>query len=521
MTTADAPANGPEFTGHRGTRAIQRMVEHAPSTGGLALWVAHQDLAQVDFADMVSHQAAAAATTPVVTRATAATLIATDGNSVFYAPAFERLALAEQVGLVAHEVLHIALRHPQRYVELQQQLGDVDLQLFNLCADAVVNSALAHLAWLKLPASAMLIDRLLAQVLSIHLAAEAALLEWDVERLYRAIDDRRPPDAGDQRRSGRQDSSKGGAQTGGGRPGAGQQGKSPQGDGCTGDARQGDTGQPMGDRGAGGGHDQQGHAGSEQGAPVDGPRSGRARSLSGGVAIDLLPQGQARAEPQAEAGLAREWSERVTRAHASDGAHSMLRALLADLPRSHTPWEQLLRTQLTRSLAPRADLSWSRPTRSYLANQGRTGGNKRLPWEPGNSGTRSVPRLVLIVDVSGSIAAELLERFSRETMAILRRLEAGLVLVIGDDRVRRVEHVKPEAITSGRFDLATISFQGGGDTDFTPLLEEADSHRPDIGVVLTDLQGPTRFQPRWPVIWAVPEAWATAMQPFGRKIVLR
>jgi predicted metal-dependent peptidase len=517
MTASDSPADQPEFAGHRGTRAIQRMVEHAPSTGGLALWVAHQDLSQVDFAELAGVQAAVAATTNVGTPATSATLIATDGNTVFYAPAFDRLALPEQVGLVAHEVLHIALRHPQRYVELQQQVGDVDLQLFNLCADAIVNSALAHLAWLKLPASAMLLDRLLAQVLAIDLAAEAALLDWDVERLYRAIDDRRPPDSSSQqRRIGRQNANQGGAQTGSGRQGAGQQGKSAQGSG-----QHGDTQQPAGERGKGAGRDQQDSAGSDRGARIDGPRSGRARSLSGGTAIDLLPQGQTRPEPQAEAELAHEWGERVLRAHASDGAHSMLRALLADLPRSHTPWEQLLRTQLTRSLAPRADLSWSRPTRSYLANQGRTGGNKRLPWEPGNSGTKSVPRLVLIVDVSGSIEPALLERFSRETMAILRRLEAGLVLVIGDDRVRRVEQVKPGVIASGRFDLADITFQGGGGTDFTPLLQEADDHRPDIGVVLTDLQGPTRFQPRWPLIWAVPEAWAAAVQPFGRKIVLR
>ena len=33
-------------------------------------------------------------------------------------------------------------------------------------------------------------------------------------------------------------------------------------------------------------------------------------------------------------------------------------------------------------------------------------------------------------------------------------------------------------------------------------------HRPDIVVVLTDLDGPARFRPRWPVIWAVPEAHA-------------
>ena len=57
-------------------------------------------------------------------------------------------------------------------------------------------------------------------------------------------------------------------------------------------------------------------------------------------------------------------------------------------------------------------------------------------------------------------------------------------------------------------------------TDFMPLLEEADRHRPDIGVVLTDLDGPARFQPRWPVIWAVPEINAAAVAPFGRKLVL-
>lgn len=67
-----------------------------------------------------------------------------------------------------HEVLHVALRHPQRLAELRQQLGDVDAKLFNTCADAIVNSALGHLAWLDLPAGSVRLE---------------ALLEWDVERL--------------------------------------------------------------------------------------------------------------------------------------------------------------------------------------------------------------------------------------------------------------------------------------------------------------------------------------------------
>jgi predicted metal-dependent peptidase len=126
-----------------------------------------------------------------------------------------------------------------------------------------------------------------------------------------------------------------------------------------------------------------------------------------------------------------------------------------------------------------------------------------------------VPRLAVIVDVSGSIDDALMTRFAREVEAITRRLESRLVVVIGDDQVRHVEQYAP-----GESDLASIAFDGGGGTDFTPLLEEADRHAPDIGVVITDLEGPARFQPRWPVIWAVPEAYAGAVQPFGRKVVL-
>ncbi len=86
----------------------------------------------------------------------------------------------------------MALRHPQRLAELQRVVGDVDLQLFNVCADAIVNSALAHLTWLQLPSAAVQLDALLASALGLRMSAESALLEWDVERLYRAIDDRRP-----------------------------------------------------------------------------------------------------------------------------------------------------------------------------------------------------------------------------------------------------------------------------------------------------------------------------------------
>jgi predicted metal-dependent peptidase len=438
---------------HRGLRAVQRMVEFAPSTGGLALWVRHHDLPAGD---------------------DDAPPVATDGDTLFYAERFEQQPPDEQVGLVAHEVLHIALRHPQRYVDLQRLLGDVDLQLFNTCADAIVNSTLGHLSWLQLPKTAVRLDKLLESALGVFENVEKSLLEWDVEQLYRAIDDRRLPPQNGRRNAQGQDRAKTHTDAAG-------------------------SGSPR----------------------EDGPRSAAVRALGAMTAADLQPGAHAQHAPQAEAQAAREWSERLLRAHAGDGAFSMLRTLVADLPRSRTPWEQVLRTQLARCLTPRPAVSWSRPSRSYLANQGRVSERRRMPWEPGFGGVKTVPRLVVIVDVSGSIDKDLMARFAREIEAITRRLEAGLVLIIGDDRVQRVVHFDPANLRPARLDLQATEFKGGGGTDFTPLLEEADTHRPDVAVVLTDLEGPARFRPRWPVIWAVPEACAAAVAPFGRKLGLR
>ena len=428
---------------HRGARALRRMVEYAPSSGGLALWVRHQDMD-------------AAGTAP----------LHTDGHCVFYGPAFERLPLAEQTGWVAHEVLHIALRHVQRHAELQQRLGDVSLPVYNLCADAIVNSALGHLRWLALPREAITLERLLAHTMGLEQPVEAALLQWDVERLYRALDDR-PERA------------------------------------LAGDTASGPTRSDTSSRDA-------------TRAERRGQRWQRALSLLGAAQADLQPGGESRIAPEAEAELTREWRERLQRAHAGDGEFSMLRALLADLPASRTPWEQVLRTRLTRGLSQRPGLSWSRPSRSYLANHGRTAGGRRLPWEPGRSATTAAPRLVLIVDVSASIDDALLQRFVREVEALTRRLEAAVSLVIGDDRVRSVMHFAP-----GQAALRELQVQGGGATDFTPLLQAADALHPDIGVVLTDLEGPAKFQPRWPLLWAVPEAQRDAVPPFGRLLVLR
>ena len=449
LETAGQQRQQADMTGHRGTRAVQRMVEFAPATGSLALWAAHQDIA--DRSDE--------------------RVIFTDGRTLFYGLTFEMLPLAEQTGLVAHTVLHIALRHAQRYLQLREVRGDVDLALFTVCADAIVNSTLAHLTWLKLPASAVFLEKLIAVSLGLNQSVEQALNEWDVERLYLAIDDRKK--TGGAVNSGASDPAS-------------------------------DAAEPTARATA-----------NAAGSP-DGPRAASIRQFGAGILQDLQPHPSAKGPPEAEADEVLKWSERIVRGHASDGAFSMLRSLVADIPKSRTPWELLLRRLLARGLSRKPQLSWSRPSRSYIANHGRAGPNRRLPWEPGMSTMQTAPRLVVVIDVSGSIDDDLMQRFAREIEAIVRRQEAALVLVVGDDQVRHVTEVQ-----SGSLDLAGIVFSGGGGTDFTPLLEEAGKHQPDIAIVLTDLDGPARFRPRWPVIWAVPEAVPSPPPPFGRKIALR
>jgi hypothetical protein len=171
---------------HRGRRAVQRLVEYAPASGSLALWVAHRDVSDDE---ALAH---AAGRLPAYT----------DGRCIHYTPAFDKLGLDAQTGWVAHELLHVALRHGPRFRALQRRLGDADLALFNRCADAIVNSTLAPAPWLALPPKALTLPMLLDQVLATTRSDEAALLEWDVERLYAAVDDRRSDGKASARKDG-------------------------------------------------------------------------------------------------------------------------------------------------------------------------------------------------------------------------------------------------------------------------------------------------------------------------------
>jgi len=443
------------INGHRGTRAVQRLIEYAPASGGLALWMQHRDVevppARADRARRGSW------------------IIGNDGSTLYYGPGFDSLPLQEQTGLVAHQVLHVALRHVARELALAQRIGAVDSELYTVCADAIVNASLSGLEWLSLPAGSVQLETLLQRALGIDAPVDTSLLRWDTESLYRAIDDRQAQGTSAMRKaSNRKDG--------------------------------GDAGETE-------------LADESRTRQTDGPRAAVARHLAMDILRDLVPDDAA--PPETEAEQQRQWSERLSRAHAADGEQSLLRQLLADNRAPGMPWEQLLRTRLQRGLAQVGELNWSRPSRSWIANQGRTASGRRLPWEPGYGHARRCTRLCVLIDVSGSVENALLQRFANEIDRLLRTLRADVHLVIGDDRVRARHLLRP-----GVKPLREIEFGGGGATDFVPMLAAATKFRPDLGVFLTDLEGPAGEPVAWPLLWLVPAESRGQPVPFGQRIVL-
>ena len=479
--------------GHRGTRAIQRLVEYAPASGGLALWMQHRDVDQMPARMHFVNSDNRDKDEPGRRKPW---VIGNDGNTLFYGPQFSDRALEEQTGLVAHQVLHVALRHVDREQQLRSRLGQIDSELFAVCADAIVNSALSHLTWLQLPKGSVHLDTLLSHVLGIEQALDVSLHQWDTEALYRAIDDRQTDNRGSASESRRHSQSSGG------------QLSENETDSSAGSTKNSVAAEQANNPVA---QQQQTQQSSE--TLTDGPRSHAARQLAATMIRDLIPAESEAPETRTEQSM--QWSERLLRAHTADAEQSFMRQLLADNTVNNTPWEQILRTRLQRALSLQTDINWSRPTRSWIANRGRTSSGHRLPWQPGTSYSRTAPRLCIMVDVSGSVEERLMQRFANEIDRIIRTFRTDALLIIGDDQVREQHSLK-----SGVNELRGVQFNGGGATDFVPLIAAASRFKPDIGLFLTDLEGPAGDPPGWPIVWAVPVEANVQPVPFGQRIIL-
>ena len=109
----------------------------------------------------------------------------TSGETIHVGETFERLPLQEQIGVLGHHILHIALRHEGRMQAMQTRLGGhFDPLGYNLCADAVVNTCILE-AGHALPRPCVTLPDLVANLLPEEEATATDLLAlWDVDKLY-------------------------------------------------------------------------------------------------------------------------------------------------------------------------------------------------------------------------------------------------------------------------------------------------------------------------------------------------
>jgi predicted metal-dependent peptidase len=116
-------------------------------------------------------------------------IAATDGKTVFAGPAYEAYPPREKLFIVLHELLHVALAHPTRMRELAKRQRDFDPLLYNLAADALINSSLEKAVGLSAPAGAVMLQPLLTslELWPPYARVEEEIRKWSSEALYLAL----------------------------------------------------------------------------------------------------------------------------------------------------------------------------------------------------------------------------------------------------------------------------------------------------------------------------------------------
>ncbi len=488
---------GTDTHSQRATLALRVLAEKDPCFASLSLFCHHRD----------SEETFAPAWT--------------DGKTVFYGNAFEDWRQAHQVAVCAHEIMHVAFGHIPRGKRLRQRFGHrYHPKLFNIVTDAIINETLKQSGY-RVPREGVFLCDLLEVVLGEKVAAKDALSKWTAETLYVLIAtfaEALPPlaiafcERGD---------------------GSGESGSDTSDPDSQSDADAGSDGDADNDNDTDSDCDAESDedAGSESETSSDGKKAEEATVLkavyvyaaSKGFQDDidhtaatapLTPE-----EEQAET----EWQERTERAMTAGQTVGRgigtLGYKLADLPKSTTPWEVILRTTVRKAVSRQRRISFSKPTRRWLAMESDAvqRGLAQPAYEPGLNPERHIPRVAVGIDVSGSISDVVLEKFAAEVVAIGKRTGAEIHVLVFDTQVLSHTQMKQG---NWHEQITQVDFARGGGTDFRDMLLKAEEFHPSIIVVLTDLLGPTGdARPSAPVLWACPNA--NAPEPnFGKVLSL-
>ena len=436
---------------------LESAIEYLPGLASLALWCRFADS---DEEDAIAY---------------------TDGSTIYAGAGYEKFDEKERRFICLHEILHVALCHPQRFVEIEKRdTAAFNPKLLNIAADAIINESLENLTGLKTPTDAWTLSRVWqclekaedaanpqaatktsSSYYSFSAAAQARKIanltraefvsvnRWSCEELYYFLKTRCQAPSGfygflaefDER------------------------------DALSGDLR---------------------------------PKTCETRESGNTQTTE--------AEVNEEK---RNWQQRLSLLRGS--APDLLNRLAGELPRVDTPWEQIFRSLVQTAFQEAIQKNYSRPNRRWLALERdyKVQAGVNMPFTPDTIKKRGT-RLAVALDTSGSIDEALLGRFLAEIAAMCAFNQRNLVLLIGDAAVHTIAEIDWTEVTR---ELSVIKYTGGGGTDFRPLIAAANEYEPDALVYLTDLYGETGEEPDFPVIWATHGAAGTAA--WGEQIKLK
>ena len=163
------------------------------------------------------------------------------------------------------------------------------------------------------------------------------------------------------------------------------------------------------------------------------------------------------------------------------------------------PWQDLLRRFVSSYV--KRDFTWRRPSRRMM------GQGVYLPSQK----TEGMSDVVIGVDTSGSISAQVLSDFQKEIQTIMSDCEPDRVHVVYcDAMVHRVEVFE-------RGSEIKMNPVGGGGTNFAPVFDwvAAQGMSPLCLIFFTDLMGSFGPKPEYPTIWATTHDGTI---PFGEKV---
>jgi len=159
---------------------------------------------------------------------------------------------------------------------------------------------------------------------------------------------------------------------------------------------------------------------------------------------------------------------------------------------------------MSRDAKSKATRTWHRPNRRRLGND---------EYMPGY-GNDNVYKLVMCLDVSGSVSQQMIQEMCDEAASLLDQdLVTNVTLISVDTRIQNVLEA-----TTGE-DIKGWNAGGGGGTDFRSAMDTIGKMEDVIGCIfLTDMQTSSfGAQPPFEVVW-VDWSGGGSKAPYGRTV---